>query len=272
MTTISDWLPDAEKRLSAIGSDAPRLEAQLLAAHILLVDRNWIVAHPREPLPEHAAEALLQRREAREPLAYILGRREFYGRLFAVRPGVLIPRQETETLVEAALLEPRPMRLLDLGTGSGALGITLKLERPEWDVTGSDISPSALEIAQENARELGADVRFVLSDGFAAPELGRFDLIVVNPPYIARGAALIPEIAGFEPELALYGGDTGLQFYQMLAAEAGEHLEPDGALITELGDGMAGDVEALFARAGWKAHARFKDLLGIDRCLVLQPT
>jgi release factor glutamine methyltransferase len=284
---ISDWLSHAERRLAAAGVDSPRIEAQLLAAHVLLVDRSWILAHPSGPIPELAAEALLQRREAREPLAYILGRREFYGLPFAVRPAVLIPRQETETIVEAALAEPQSdeatpqptdqpsfqqkTRVLDLGTGSGILAITLKLQRPDWVVTASDVSESALAVALENAENLGADVRFVQSDGFQALRCERFDLIVTNPPYVAAQAPLPPEVRNFEPHVALFAGESGLDFYGMLAREAHEHLAAGGGLIAEVGDGMAESVITVFTRAGWHVRSEAKDLLGTVRCLVLAP-
>lgn len=263
--------------------ESARLEAQLLAAHALGVDRSFVLAHPDAEVPEDAADVLLQRRSAREPLAYIVGRREFYGRPFAVRPGVLIPRQETETLVDAALgLLPIPdtsdrqhagaqTRVLDLGTGSGILAITLKLERPAASVTASDISPQALAVAKENANALGARVRFILSDAFAGLPGERFDLIVTNPPYVAAGATLNQEIAEHEPEVALYSGESGLEFYAMLAALAPEHLSSGGRLMVELGDGTADRVAALFEGKGWRIVGRSRDLLGIERCLTLSP-
>ena len=315
--TVSRWLADAERRLLAAGVKSARIEAQLLAAHTLLVDRGWVLAHPSLPFPDLAGEALLQRREAREPLAYILGWREFYGRRFAVRPGVLIPRQETECLVEVALQEgtrgegpgtgetatphtphttvgsgevvaggivpasarcgrrphtPYPIphtldpkkaplpsaarRVLDLGTGSGILALTLKLERPDWDVTAVDISSDALDVARQNARDLGADVRFILSDGFEALSGERFDLIVTNPPYVALSAPLDSEIACFEPSVALFSGETGLEFYRMLASDAPARLAEGGLVISEVGDGTADQVAALFRDAGWTVLRR----------------
>src|ERR1044072_4019884 len=182
----------ARERLEAAGIESPALEAQLLAGHVLLVDRTYVLTHPEEEFPELAGETLLQRREGQEPLAYILGEREFFGRRFRVGPGVLIPRQETETLVEAAMEQSDVQSVLDVGTGSGCIAITLKLERPEWEVTAVDISERALDIASDNAKLLGADVRYLLSDGFASLLGESFDLIVTNPPYVGLHEALPP--------------------------------------------------------------------------------
>ncbi|AIE83374.1 peptide chain release factor N(5)-glutamine methyltransferase [Fimbriimonas ginsengisoli] len=280
---LDEWIRHAQKRLAASGIESSRLEAQLLAAHVLRVDRSWLIAHPEHEFNELAGEMLLQRRESREPLAYILGRREFYGRQFRVTPAVLIPRQETEVLVEAALAEDHtskmdvittggkavPLRVLDIGAGSGAIAITVKLERPDWDVTAVDISPPALELAEENAKSLGVEIRFVLSDGFEQLIGESFDLIVTNPPYIGHDEPLMPDVVEHEPHVALFSGKTGLEFYERLSREAMNHLNDGGRLMMEVGHRQARTVRELFESGGWQHVQTAQDLSGIDRVLVM---
>ncbi len=270
--TVIEWLQEAQARLASAGIESNRLEAQVLAMHVLLVDRSWLLAHPETEFPDLAGEGLLQRRERGEPLAYITGRREFYGREFSVRPGVLIPRQDTEILVETALAamdwpnhEHGDVSILDLGVGSGAIAVTLKLERSHSTVTGIDISPLALEIAGDNARSLEADIRLLLSDGFSSIPNERFDLIVSNPPYIGNEEILDREVAEFEPAQALFSGPTGLEFYERLAREAGAHLVENGRLIVEVGHTQSNAVQALFESSGWKHQQTVRDLCGIER-------
>lgn len=267
--TVGEWIRSARVRLAAF--DAPALEAEILAAHVLRVDRSWLYAHPEAEFPELAGENLLQRREANVPLAYILGFREFFGRRFSVDHRVLIPRQETEILVEAAL-ERRSTSsesVLDLATGSGCIGITLKLERPEWAVTLSDISDEALEVASRNADDLNADVRQVRSDGFANFLGESFDVIVTNPPYIAETESLPDEVLN-EPHLALFSGPRGTEFYEMLATCAANHLNDDGMLLMEIGYRQAERVQALFAENGWSSIEVLQDLDRNDRVIVAQ--
>lgn len=264
---LDQWLADAERRLAAV-SDSPRLEAQVLAGHILGVSRTWLITHPEAEITD---ETPLVRRERHEPLAYIVGRREFYGRDFTVSPAVLIPRQDTETLVEAALrLGPPTGRVLDIGVGSGAIAVTLKLERPAWDITGVDLSPEALAVAMQNAITLRADVRFLQSDGFGALTDERFDLIVSNPPYIGRDEILMPEVYDFEPHLALFAGEEGLAFYRRLAQEASNHLSVGGMLLMEVGHTQAEAVRTLFEAVGWRHVETFQDLAGIPRVVAFQ--
>jgi release factor glutamine methyltransferase len=267
--TLREWLLQAEARLRALGVDSPRLEAQVLATHILRVDRSFLFAHPEHDFPDLAGEAMLQRREAHEPLAYLVGHREFFGRDFRVTPAVLIPRQDTEVLVETAL-KSSGGTVLDIGAGSGAIAVTLKLERPQWEVTAVDISPAALEVAEGNAKDLGANVRFLLSDGFEALLGESFDLIVTNPPYIGRSEPLAKEVGGHEPELALYGGETGLEFYERLAREASAYLNDGGQMMMEVGYQQAAAVRALFEAAGWEHVETVPDLSGIDRVVVVR--
>ncbi|MCW5943845.1 MAG: peptide chain release factor N(5)-glutamine methyltransferase [Fimbriimonadaceae bacterium] len=270
--TVGEWCRSAERRLARAGVSAARLEAQVLAGHVLRVDRSWLLAHPDHEFNNLAGEALLQRREAGEPLAYIVGRREFYRRCFLVGPGVLVPRTETETLVEAALAIglPRSARVLDIGTGSGCVGITLKLERPEWAVTLLDLSDDALRIAEANAATLGAEVRLVRAN--LLPPAGEgFDAIVTNPPYVATGDPLPREIREFEPPMALFAGDDGLDVYRRLAKEAGRALAMQGLLLTEVGDHQADRVVDTFADGCWTLVAEWKDLDGIRRVLAFAP-
>lgn len=259
---LDHWLAEAERRLRAV-SDSPRLEAQVLAAEILGVSRTWLLTHPEA---EIEGEPLLERRERHEPLAYILGRREFYGRDFEVSPAVLIPRQDTETLIDAALrLGPPSGSVLDVGVGSGAIAVTLKLERPNWNVTGVDISPEALAVASGNACRLNAEVRFLLSDAFAALSGETFELIVSNPPYIGREEALMPDVLDFEPHLALFAEEGGLAFYRRLAIEAPDYLHSEGLVLLEVGHTQAQSVRTLFESVGWQHLETINDLAGIPR-------
>jgi release factor glutamine methyltransferase len=271
---VSEWLKAAEDKLSAAGVDSPRLDAQLIAAHVLGLSRSFVLARPEWEVEPAELDPLLERRIQREPLAYILGLREFYGRPFRVDRAVLIPRQESETLVDAFIeLETRESTasVLDLGVGSGCIAVTLKLECWELDVTASDVSSEALRVAEENAKRLQATgIRFVLSDGFSALEGRRFGVIVTNPPYVACGDALPPEIHRHEPHEALYSGPTGMEFFERLAQEAPHFLTPGGFVLTEVGDGQADAVREVFRHHGWKELRAFRDLGGAERALAFK--
>ncbi|MBI5707174.1 MAG: peptide chain release factor N(5)-glutamine methyltransferase [Armatimonadetes bacterium] len=272
--TLQEWLSEAERRLAASGIESARFEAQLLAAHALGKNRSWVLAHPETSLEAEALDSLLGRRERREPLAYIIGFREFFGRDFEVSPAVLIPRQETEVLVEACLRltsEAHEIRVLDIGTGSGCIAITLQLERPDWKVWAADISQEALAIAQQNAKRLGTgSVQFVQSDLFGRFERLKFDLIVSNPPYVAHGESLMPEVGLHEPREALFAGPTGVEVYARMAAEAPDHLNSRGRLIVEIGVGQELRVQGLFQEAGWRLVEATRDLSGIVRVLAFE--
>jgi len=273
--TVREWIAAARRFLGAASIDAADLEAQLLAAHVLLVDRPWLLAHPDEPFPELAGESVLARRLAHEPLAYILGQREFYGRRFAVGPGVLIPRHETELLVECALdwfREGTDRRtVLDLGTGSGCIAVTLKLELPRLEVFASDVSPRALELASRNASDLSAEVCLLESDCFENLLGRQFDAIVTNPPYIGEREQLPAEVTQFEPHAALFAGPTGMEFYERLAGEASAHLVAGGSLFMEVGYRQANAVAELFRDTGWNVLGVVKDIAGIDRVVICAP-
>ena len=264
--TIGEWVSEATAMLAEGGVDSARLQATLLAARVFRSTRTWVLTHPLEEIPILAANALLARRLAHEPLAYILGTREFFGRPFSVGPGVLIPRQETELLVEIAK-EVRPASCLDLGCGSGCVAISIALEVPGGQVTACDISPRAVDRTLLNASALGAPVEVLTGDLFAPVAGRRFDLIVSNPPYIAVGESLSAEVRDFEPAEALFAGDDGLTFYRRIAAESPAYLAEGGRIAVEVGHTQAEAVTELFTTQGFQADVR-KDLSGIDRVVV----
>ena len=250
----------------------PVAEARLLLRHLLNQGAAWLEAHRDEALDAAVADALaalVARRAGGEPIAYLVGRREFYGRDFAVAPAVLIPRPETELLVDlakaAAAAVPAP-RILDLGTGSGCLAVTLALELPGAEVTALDASSDALAVARHNADRLAARVCFIHSDWFAALAGRRFDLIVANPPYIADGD---PHLAAgdlrFEPASALASGSDGLAAIRRIVAAAPAHLQPGGRLLFEHGYDQATAAAALLHAAGYAAIEQHRDLAGIVR-------
>ena len=262
-------LAAAVRRLRAAGvPDAPR-DARRLLAHALGIAPDRLTLHLAEDLPagaEAAFEAALSRRERREPVSHITGRRAFYGRDFLVTRDVLDPRPETETLIEQALSKPFS-RVLDLGTGSGCILLTLLAERPEATGVGVDLSEAALAVARRNAGALEiARADFARSDWCAAVE-GRFDLIVSNPPYIAADEmpGLAPEVRDWEPEMALSPGGDGLDAYRAIAACAPAHLAPGGRLMVEIGPTQGAAVSALFRAAGLENVAIHSDIDGRDR-------
>lgn len=271
MTTRREALARGNAELTRAGiADAAR-DAQLLLADILQVDPGQLVLDPHRPLTgaELARfETALARRAAREPVSRILGRRLFWGRSFRVTPDVLDPRPETETLIAAALDGPAPRRLLDLGTGSGIIAVTLLAEWPEAEGVATDISGAALAIARANAEALGVAprLRLIPSDWFAGVE-GRFDLILSNPPYIARAemAGLAAEVREHDPTLALTDDGDGLGAYRAIAAGAPAHLEPGGRLLVEIGPTQGQAVAAFLAAAGLTQVTILPDLDGRDR-------
>ena len=266
----------AAAELRAAGIDAPRREARLLMQHALGLQPEALLASDDRPLDAAEAErlsALVRRRAAREPLAYLTGAREFWSLEFAVDRSALVPRPETETVVEAVLaraahLPPRP-RLLDLGTGSGCLVVSLLSELQGATGVGIDISADAVSLARANAARhgLGRRASFIVAD-WGAPLAARFDVVVSNPPYVAAEAlaSLAPEIARHEPQTALAGGPDGYVCYRRLAPQIARLLAPAGLAAIELGAGMADEVASLFAAEGLAEIDRRRDLAGIDRC------
>lgn len=276
MASLADLLKSATTRLEKaldLEHREARLETRILAAHALGVGRAWLIAHDRDELSMKEAgslEALFARREKGEPVAYILGEREFYGRLFRVTPDVLIPRPETELLVEAALArlpKDRPGRILDLGTGSGCIAITLALERPDCEITASDASPASLDIVRGNAARLDAgNVRIIRSDWYDRLGTMSFDMIVSNPPYIALGDIHLRRgDLPHEPVHALVSGPLGLDAIHAIVTRAADHLTTEGWLLFEHGFDQAGAGAAALAQAGFESIFTLQDLGGQAR-------
>lgn len=265
--------------LKRAGVDTPTLDAELLLAHALGVARSWLLAHPEQhltPEQEAAFRALLARRTAREPLAYITGQRAFYDIQLEVTPAVLTPRPETEELVERALtwLRERPRAVVvDVGTGSGAIALTVARHASQSRVYAIDISPQALDVARRNARRLGltARVAFLLGD-LLAPLPEPVDIILANLPYIPEGVRtdLMPEVAAFEPPEALFSGERGLDHIARLLAQAPAFLRPGGRILLEMGCDQADEVLALARQSFPRADRRvIQDLTGRDRFLAI---
>jgi len=246
----------------------PLREARLLLCHVLDVSHAGLEAHPEcKVSPQDTARYmdLVARRSAGEPVAYLTGHREFYGLDFCVTPAVLIPREETELLVEIALETPA-RRILDMGAGSGCLAIAVAKHLPQAEVTAVDASAAALDVARENAARHGVVVRFLHGDWFAPIAGERFDLILANPPYVAEGAAHLTQgDVRFEPRRALAAGADGLNDIRRIVAGATGHLAPGGRLYVEQGYDQAMAVESLFAGAGFSAIEQRRDLAGIVR-------
>jgi release factor glutamine methyltransferase len=263
------------------GLETPELDARLLVGHALGLDHADLAAQSDRIVGGEEAERIrtfAARRMAREPVARILGCKEFWSLPFVVAPAVLVPRPETETLVEAALTvldaEPgRRPRIADLGTGSGALLLALLHELRGAEGVGTDVSPAALDLARENAKRLGLAQRatFVACD-FGAALGGGFDLVVSNPPYVAQREwrRLAPEVRNHDPKLALDGGPDGLAAYRRIAADAQRLLAPGAHIILELGTGTADPVAAIFAAQGLAIRAARPDFSAVPRALIIQ--
>jgi release factor glutamine methyltransferase len=250
-----------------------RLDAQLLLGHVLQRPRTWLVAHDDAPLTETQAAAvrhLMERRASGEPLAYLTSEKEFHGLMLQVTPAVLIPRPDTETLVDWALsllqqTGTATPRVLDLGTGSGAIALALKHHHPSAVVTAVDASPDALAVASRNAARLGLDVRFRLGDWWSSLAHERFDLVVSNPPYIALGDEHLPALK-HEPELALTSGADGLDALKAIISGSPSHLTLKGWLLLEHGHDQAANVRELLQIQGFGSVQTRPDLAGIGRC------
>lgn len=268
-----DALDEGARRLAGV-SAYPRRDSELLLMHILECTLATLLAHPKRSLEATEAEefdALLLRRSKSEPIQYILGQVEFFGLPLKVTPAVLIPRPETELVVESVLARidhMRPVEVADVGTGSGAIAIALAHELPHAVLAASDVSRDALAVARENAARNGVldRIRFVqtdLLDGFGAESI---DAIVSNPPYVASGEELEPQVERFEPHLALYGGRTGLDIVERLIPECRRVLKPGGWLFLEIGAGQRATAARLLG--GWSEVQFADDLQGIPRVAI----
>jgi len=273
--SAGEVLQAARARLIS-ASQYPRRDAELILAHVLGCDQTALLTHPERllsPVEADQFESLLKRRLANEPVQYLTGTQEFFGLLFEVTPDVLIPRPETEHLVEAVLERFDPeanLRIVDVGTGSGAIAIALAHALPRSLVTALDLYPAALEVARRNAERHGVIDRVTLlqSDLLAAAGSAGFDVVVSNPPYIADGEVLEPQVANYEPRSALYAGPTGLEVYERLIPQARSVLIPQGWLMMEIGYGQQPALEALLS--GWRGVSFVRDLQGIPRVVLAQ--
>jgi release factor glutamine methyltransferase len=273
---IQEILGNDSKQLEAslnLDASSARIEVQCLLQAVLNVNRAYLLTHPDQLLTaeQHARYlALLQRRLRGEPIAYLLGEREFYGLTFRVSPATLIPRPETELLVELALQripQQGEWRVLDMGTGSGAIALSIAHARPNAEVLAVDASAAALEVAQFNTRQLGlGNVRLLHSDWYSALQGERFDMIVSNPPYIAAGDEHLAQgDVRFEPHTALVSGADGLDDIRRICATAKAHLDPKGWLLLEHGYDQAAQVRVILQQAGFAGVFSARDLSGIER-------
>lgn len=281
--TLGGTLRAARSRFAEAGVENPGLDARLIVEHFSGTTRTDAIISPERPLSESvsiAIEAAIQRRLGGEPVHRILGFREFYGLKFSLSPETLEPRPDTETLVDLVLPFVREVtgregtcRILDLGTGTGAIPLALLSQVPQAVAVGADISEGALATARQNAEQLGLADRFTAleSDWFSKIS-GSFHLIVSNPPYIRSNEidALQPEVSGFDPLLALDGGDDGLDAYRIIAAGVAAHLEPGGKVALEIGFDQRTSVADIFGKAGYALVAAGNDLAGNDRVLIFE--
>ena len=263
MSTIRDWLQR---------SPLPKLEARMLLQYVGDFSRAYLVAHDDEVLPDMMVWQLNDMQQARldgVPMAYLLGEREFYGRVFQVTPAVLIPRPETELLVETVMQYlPQGGRVWDVGTGSGIIAITTALERSDARVHASDISAEALGIARNNTGRLDAQVAFHLGSWYAVEPLQNelVDVLVSNPPYIHKDDGHLQQgDLRFEPQQALTDFDDGLSAYRALTADCAQYIKPQGWLMVEHGFEQAADIQAIFQAAGLQQVHTLQDHAGLDR-------
>ena len=276
MTTIAEALREAARQLDVV-SDTARLDAELLMAHALGTDRSELLLRHMDAAAPARFAALVARRANHEPVAYILGHKEFFGRAFLVTPGVLIPRMDSETTVMAALeAVPGARRVLDCGIGSGALLLTVLSECGLAEGVGIDRSTKALMVASSNATQLGlADRARLLQRDWSEPGwaegLGRFDLVLANPPYVEDDALIAPAVREWEPAGALFAGPLGLDDYLLLVPQLPALLAEGGAAVVEIGATQADAVSEIAARVGFACDLR-RDLAGRPRALVMRLT
>jgi release factor glutamine methyltransferase len=267
VTTIREELAGATESLAEVGVPTPRLDAELLLAHVLGVDRAALLMRAdEEAIGDDRTRylALMTRRVKREPIAYILGRRAFRRITLAVDPRVLIPRPETELLVEVGLTLPVGARVADVGTGSGAIALALKQERPDLDLVGVDVSSGALSVARMNAQRLRLTVEWVQGDLLDGVQC---DVVLANLPYVAADDLLEPEVALYEPQGALLAGQDGLDLVRRLLSQVADR-DPISLVALEIGAGQADMTAALVEDAGFGEVERLRDLAGIERVVV----
>ena len=281
--TVGDAVRQGTARLKRKRIRSPRLDAELMLGSILGRSRAYLLAHPELHLDSAQAArwtSWLRKRAGHYPIQYLLGNQEFYGRGFAVGPGVLIPRPETELLVDVclerldAMARPSP-KVLDVGTGSGAIAVTLAAERPRLRVTATDISRRSLSAARRNAARHGCESRIEFLEGWGlAPLEGRaasWDLVVSNPPYVPAGdgSRVDRSVAAYEPGAAVFAGPDGLEMYELLLKGCPSVMTPSSPLVLEIAAGSRGRVCRLARRWGWRGVETRRDLAGLERCLVL---
>ena len=275
--TVDGAIGRVARALRGAGIDDARLEGRILVEAIVgkvRGDRDRTLG----PDDVRRLEGLVERRLRREPIALILGEREFWSLTFRVTPDTLVPRTDSETLVQAALdwgrRCPGPATVLDLGTGTGCLLLAVLSERPDDRGVGVDVSPAALDVARDNATRLGLSGRARFVDGDWGTGLAEtFDLVLANPPYVADDefATLMPDVGRYEPRLALAGGPDGLEPYRRIAGDAKRLVSPRGALVVELSPDRAEATAAIFEAAGFSLHGYANDLAGLRRCATFAP-
>ncbi len=276
--TLRSCINDGEKALLEAKIDTARLDAELLLCHALGQNRAFILTHFNESVAENILESykcLIQRREKREPVAYITGEKEFYSLNFKVTKDTLIPRPETETLVDTVLKfygTGTKINVLDIGTGTGAIAVAIVRHRPLWKITAVDISDKAIDVAQKNSKANGVDkqINFKVSDLYQSCVNKKFDIIISNPPYIPDGDKNVsPEAELYEPKRALYSGSDGLDVIERIIHEATDHLAKNGKLIFEIGDGQDMAIASLIEK---EKHLKLEnvvpDLKGLKRVIV----
>jgi release factor glutamine methyltransferase len=284
--TLAEAINNAANLLSTAGITNARLDAEVLLSHIIVKDRVWLITHRDDVLDEKLQRDfadMIQRRTRREPLQHIIGNQEFWGLVFKVSPDVLIPRPETEFIVEAALaiVQDRNtlVRIIDLCTGSGCIAVSLAKELTAARVIATDVSEKALAVARENTRRHGVSehIRFLLGDLFEPLEeldiRGQMDIIVSNPPYVQAGdlSTLQPEVRDYEPEMALISGPEGTEMAKRIIQRAPEYLKKNGALIMEMGLGQAKALTRMVEATGAYGYSELlKDLAGIERVLIVR--